>query len=320
MASSLLILGYGRPDLLYKQILRISSLGQPFLVSLDGPKNSEDKNALESRDLALRLYREGTRGFDGLLISDFNLGCKKGVEKGISWAFTKAESLIILEDDVIPSSSFIRFMNIALDYYQNDPKIFLINSWNPFKNSLEEHDFSVYRSRCFSPWGWGTWKDRWAMRDLDLRFYSNKQSIRDLSALKEFNLSINFERFWNKKFMDCKKGYDTWDYQLLWSMWFQGMNSIMPTHKLSGNVGFDARATHTKRMIHHESIDRYQLSSEDAVKSYTISEDTLRNCEITVPKLDSEFEKFMYGIESDFSFWRTVKYLAKGVTTRILPL
>ena len=79
-------------------------------------------------------------------ISDENLGCKHAVASGISWFFEHENEGIILEDDVVPDTSFFKFCDDLLKRYRNDDRIMAI-SGNNFQFNKEANDYSYYYSR-----------------------------------------------------------------------------------------------------------------------------------------------------------------------------
>jgi hypothetical protein len=58
--------------------------------------------------------------------------------------------------------------------------------------------------------------------------------------------SRDFEHYWNAYFQAAADGkLDTWDYQWLFSVWFNKGLGIVPAANLVTNIGFGIGATHT---------------------------------------------------------------------------
>jgi hypothetical protein len=108
-----------------------------------------------------------------------------------------------------------------------------------------EVNFS-YLSRYTHVWGWATWRDRWSFYDRDLETWDGGD-LRLLPGLLGQDLSDDFCEYWNKQLLACSEGLDTWDVQWLYSQWRYGGFSLTPGSRLTGNIGFDERATHTKQ-------------------------------------------------------------------------
>lgn len=73
---------------------------------------------------------------------------------------SKHDSLIVLEDDIVPSPFFLQFMNEALIKYKDRQEVGCIHAYSyPCKNTLPE-TFFLKGADC---WGWGTWKQSWEL-------------------------------------------------------------------------------------------------------------------------------------------------------------
>lgn len=243
----MLIISYNRPDFLLQQIQNCKKENRQFLLSVDGPKGDSDRGANECASIARNVDRGNPLAL-GIRVGEENLGCRLGVATAISWAFGYSEKIIILEDDVTISEHFFPFMDFCLNEFRHSEEVFLINGWNPLSGYLSREN-TFYLSRFFSPWGWATWRNRWELFDLELKSFSLQGDIRDLPTLRQYNLNPQFAKLYRKKLSECLSGYDTWDYQLLFSMWLNGKFSIMPIQRLTGNIGFDERATHTRKKL-----------------------------------------------------------------------
>ncbi|KAB1986870.1 hypothetical protein, partial [Haemophilus parainfluenzae] len=55
--------------------------------------------------------------------SEVNLGCRKRISSGLTWAFESVEEAIVLEDDCLPELSFFNFCETLLEYYRDDQRI-----------------------------------------------------------------------------------------------------------------------------------------------------------------------------------------------------
>ena len=52
-----------------------------------------------------------------------NLGCALRVSSGLTWAFSRAERLVVIEDDCLPDPSFFWFCDELLGRYADDTRI-----------------------------------------------------------------------------------------------------------------------------------------------------------------------------------------------------
>ena len=108
-----LILGYNRVDKFKRCLTTLQEQGiKTIYVSIDGPKNSNDKN---SQRKIINLCKKKNLDLDIKLKKwDKNYGCRKGPIKGISWFFEENKFGIILEDDVIISKKCIEIFSVAI--------------------------------------------------------------------------------------------------------------------------------------------------------------------------------------------------------------
>ena len=67
----------------------------------------------------------------------------------------------MLEDDIITSKYFLKFMNEALDFYKDEQNIYSISGYNFPIKIPQSYKHKVFVSPRTSSWGWATWKDRW---------------------------------------------------------------------------------------------------------------------------------------------------------------
>jgi GR25 family glycosyltransferase involved in LPS biosynthesis len=261
-----LIIGYNRRDLLQRQVETCKNLGRQFFLALDGPKSKEDYLALETLSYAKELMQSKPINLLGTLIRETNLGCKLGVSTAISWAFSHCNSLIILEDDVEVDSRFFDFMDFALPHFQEDSEVFLVNGWSPLSNfGHSKSEFNYYFQSAFLfASGWATWSDRWALVDLNLEKFRDNPTVYHLPTVQKQRLGILLTRVMSRKFRQCLRGLDTWDYQILYTMWRNGCLAITPLVRLTGNLGFDLRATHTVTAPVQISPELWKLPTQEA--------------------------------------------------------
>lgn len=88
-----------------------------------------------------------------------------------------AERIIHLEDDTVPAPGALEYFEWAFEKYKHDHSILSISAYyyagqhqcidqdNLGKSVPREHWHAVRRRQWFTPWMWGTWKDRW--RDME---------------------------------------------------------------------------------------------------------------------------------------------------------
>ncbi len=180
------------------------------------------------------------------LFRDTNLGCKKAVSEAITWFFKLEPEGIILEDDCIPDPSFFVYCSELLEKYRNEPRIMALGgnylAFNEEKPEIDE--FSYFYTRHIEIWGWATWRRAWDLYD------PQASSWGELPAdwlLEIGDNNRDFKEYWTKIFNSVYNNQvDTWDFQWVFTVWYNNGLSILPTKNLVTNIGFNGDATHTK--------------------------------------------------------------------------
>lgn len=175
------------------------------------------------------------------IYSSENMGCKERVSTGLSEVFSKVESAIILEDDCVPEPDFFRFVSELLIHYRYDSEVGAICGSNPLAKSQLSESYSF--SKFPQVWGWGTWSRVWKTYDASFSDWPQKRSDGFLSRNLD---TLAARRYWRAAFDSIhSEKLDTWDYQLVATLWRQQMLSAIPGVNLVSNIGFGPKATHT---------------------------------------------------------------------------
>lgn len=125
----------------------------------DAPKNETVRESVE----AVRDFLHKVEGFKKIHIikRQENWGLARNIIEGVTSIVNKYGRIIVLEDDIVTSRFFLKYMNDALEIYENEERVMNVsgNCWVPDsgKSDLPETFFLPWNA-C---WGWGTWKSRW---------------------------------------------------------------------------------------------------------------------------------------------------------------
>jgi hypothetical protein len=173
--------------------------------------------------------------------SPVNLGCRKRMITGLTWAFNIVEEAIILEDDCLPCDDFFKFCSWGLDEYRQDKRIGMISGSN-----LVDYSFNFQTRNLFSTliniWGWATWKRTWEA-------YDPLMCIEDLEKLKtKFDSEGRpswHKLYWVNILKNALVSNSIWDFQMQYVFFMNSFLSVVPTRNLIRNIGFDISATHT---------------------------------------------------------------------------
>jgi hypothetical protein len=285
--APVLVIGFNRPDFLKKSLSNIPVDGRKVYISIDGARNSIEAKVVAKCISLAKSYANGSGNIVEVQNSTTNLGCKEGVRWAIDWIFQHEHQAIIIEDDIFTTPTFFDYCDKGLIEFEQDDKIWQLNGFTPLLPPYTVRKF--YVSNYAHIWGWATWKSRWVKYDRHLENFP-KLSIENLPPFTRTPPSKKFVEYFNTMLNDCKNGFDTWDAQWVYSMWLNDARAIAPGSRLTGNFGFDHRASHTTRA---GSVGR-NLPPKLNVKTHPI--DFVDSTEIE--KLDELHEIIEFGINS----------------------
>lgn len=191
----------------------------------------------------VRSYIKSITGFKKVypVFRKTNMGGNKSILTAIHDILQVYDSFISLEDDIVVSNDFLRYMNEALVYYKEDKRIFSICGFKiPFLLP-KDYRADVYFYPCNSPWGIATWKDRWETVNHDY-FDRYSELKKDRRKYKEF-MSIGF---YIKGILqaDSRKEIVAGDLRVYYHMFQHGMCSVFPVVSKTQNWGFDGTGEH----------------------------------------------------------------------------
>lgn len=129
----------------------------------DGPKPGADDQSKQNI-LAVRKLVEniGWAKQKSLVFSQINQGLARSIIAGVTESLKIHDRVIVLEDDMLLSPSFLKFMNEGLDKYANEQRVISIHGY-----SLPIGVKQPYFLRGADCWGWATWRRGWALFNPD---------------------------------------------------------------------------------------------------------------------------------------------------------
>jgi len=190
--------------------------------------------------------------------SEVNLGCKIRVSSGLDWFFQNVEEGIVLEDDCLPHPSFFPYCEEMLARYRNDRRVSIISGVN-LQFGRQRGEGSYYFSRMCHIWGWASWRRVWQNYDVKMATWPE---FKQEDGINKIWRRWHTRRYWNKIF---QRIYDneinTWDYQLVYSIWKNDGLSVIPNVNLVSNIGFQAGGTHTQSYHKFADLPTYDLGA-----------------------------------------------------------
>ena len=209
-----------------------------FIFS-DGPKTEAKAVGVEEN----RKYVHTISGFKNITIieRDKNWGLANSLIAGITDVINQYGKVIVVEDDLVLSPYFLKFMNDGLEKYKDDDRIGTITGFvPPIKEKLPETFFLMY----FQCWGWATWKRAWDLLETDAR-----PLLKGLRFKKtKFDVGGGVGNYGN---LYCQKVglVDSWYLRYYASLFLKGRLSLYPGRSLATNGGLDGTGTHCENAL-----------------------------------------------------------------------
>lgn len=167
----LMIVAFTRPDLLKEVLIGVRQqtlLPQRIVAFVDGARKPKDEPLIRQ---CIELLEALSEIIEVKIVArPKNLGRSPqgnlNVILGLQEILTEYDSLVYLEDDIVPNPNFYERMCRLLVAYRDRQEVFSISAYASFPKEFQQsgQDF-VVSQRVFS-WGWGIWADRWQEIDL----------------------------------------------------------------------------------------------------------------------------------------------------------
>jgi GT2 family glycosyltransferase len=233
-------------------------------IYADGPKESANEEQLQRIKEVRQLLREKkwTREVN-IIEAEKNKGLTNSIIEGITFQVNMHSRVIVLEDDIVISSGFLKYMNEALKIYEQEEKVFGISGYTypTVSKDLPE----TYFLRMGSSWGWSTWKRAWDNLNFDVPDLIERLKTRE--NYKKFN--VGGYPYFEMLLTQNKEFSDTWDIQWYASLFLANGFFLFPKKSLSKNIGFDNSGTHCDGDSYYETdlTDEIVIRRQDIVES-----------------------------------------------------
>lgn len=166
-----------------------------------------------------------------------NQGLANSIIAGVTQVVNQHGQVIVLEDDMITSPRFLRYMNDALQCYADVPEVAAITAYIYDIPNLPE-TFFLKDPGC---WGWATWQRAWQLFNPDGKFLADEIARKGL--IKEFNYENNYPFY--RMLTDQLIGKnDSWAIRWYASLFLADKLALYPGKTLVENIGNDESGTH----------------------------------------------------------------------------
>lgn len=247
---------YNRVDHLSSSLPKILEFKKelPLFIFCDGPQKHNLKKTTKVRDYVKRstIKTQNCK----VTLREKNLGLAKNVISGVNEVFNLGyDAVTVLEDDCIPYSNYFNYMENTLNFYKDFENVMHVSGFGMPLRDKPIKDTYITPYPC--SWGWGTWKNKWAMCDFEDQAYY-KKILSDTSLTKTFNWSgKSFTYFLT---LQTKNEVNSWLIRWYAHIFKSKGVCVWATNTKLKNVGFDGSGQHKVR---HDIYNQNELSSVD---------------------------------------------------------
>lgn len=220
-----------------------------LFVFSDGPRSESDREQVDS----VREYCRTIAGFKKTIVieRDRNRGLAGSIIAGVTEIVNLSGKIIVLEDDMVTSPFFLRFMNDALEFYKDEERVISVHGYlYPLCDRLPE-TFFLRGADC---WGWATWKRGWDLFEPDGRKLLKELQERRLEKLFDLNGAHAYTRMLK---WQARGALDSWAIRWHASAFLRGKLTLYPGRSLIANIGLDASGSHCS------PTDRFDVALAD---------------------------------------------------------
>lgn len=244
---------YNRPEHAQKTVLALQEnegAGESNLyIYSDAARSSTDAASVSE----VRRFIRTIKGFKTVTLveRETNLGLAASIISGVTEVISKHGTVIVLEDDLVASPFFLRYMNSALAYYRDEEKVMHISGCTyPVGDFCRDDTYFLRVPLC---WGWATWKRAWD------RFEKNTALMDRFSTkmISAFNFDGTYP-YWRQLEMNRNGTLDTWFVFWYAKVFLSEALSLFPRQSLVCNIGHDGTGEHCGK----SEIYRVELSPE----------------------------------------------------------
>ena len=209
--------------------------GSDLIIFSDAPKNDADGDGVRQT----RAYLRGITGFRSINLIERaeNMGLAANIIDGVTQVVNEYGRIIVLEDDLLTSSFFLKYMNEALTMYEDVDEVISVHGYvYPIKRQLPENFFLIHTDSL----GWGTWKDKWVYFNPNgeelLRQLTQKRLLRQFN----FDESYDFAKMLRRQ---IKGENNSWAIRWYASAFLENKLSLFPGRSLVFHNGGDNTGT-----------------------------------------------------------------------------
>lgn len=210
-----------------------------LIIFADGPKPNAKSEEIARIQEVRNIVKEKTWCKKVVVLeSDYNMGLANSIINGVTEVVNKYDKIIVLEDDIVTSPGFLKYMNDALIFYENENKVMHISGYMFPVNKRLPQTFFYNTTSC---WGWGTWARAWKYFDDDAGKLA--ELIYRNNLIEKFNIQNSYP-FYSHLEDNVSGKLKTWAIKWYASFFLENGFALHPYPSLTNNIGHDSSGVH----------------------------------------------------------------------------
>lgn len=237
--APILLFVYNRPihtEQTINALLRNEFASQSdLIVYSDGAKNDSDSDAVQT----VRNYLKTIIGFKSVRVFEriTNYGLGNNIIAGVTDVVNDYGKVIVMEDDLLTSPYFLKYMNDGLNKYSSVKNVISIHAYiYPIKKKMPETYF-IKGADCL---GWATWKEKWDLFEPDGSKLLSELEGKGLTAQFDYNNAYPYTQMLKDQIAGLNS---SWAVRWYASAFIHNMLTLYPGRSLVYHNGNDGSGT-----------------------------------------------------------------------------
>ena len=239
--APIIVFCYNRPDHLEQTLDALSrnelADQSTLYIYCDGPKDgASDEMRQKIADVRLVARKRQWCKEVHVVEREENIGLMNNIVGAVTEIVNQYGRVITMEDDIITSKGYLRFMNEALELYKDDEQVMHISGYMwPHRWQLPE---TFFYEVPYPGGGWATWQRAWK------HYTDDTKSLYDYWCTRwdEFN-KFGGDYLQSQLEKNYRGVMKTWFIKWHAVMLQRGALTLYPGQSLTNNIGFDELGT-----------------------------------------------------------------------------
>lgn len=238
--APILLFVYNRPrhtkELIESLLANEEAAQSELFIYSDAPKEVAQADAVDE----VRRYVRSITGFRQIHIVERNEnhGLARSIIDGVTTQVNRFGRVIVLEDDLVVAPYFLRFMNEALEVYENESKVGHIQACDFTQDRRLPPTFLI---KWTGSWGWGTWQRAWKLFNPDGSYLLQQLEERGLTHRFDFDGNYRYTHMLRRQ-VEGKN--NSWAIRWNATLFLNDILSLNVGRSLVQNHGFDGSGIH----------------------------------------------------------------------------